>query len=159
MKDYVTKWQDNPEHHQTIWPAHSSRDKKCILPQILCTMCLLFNKFLVHNVILTIACEEKVFYLDWIKYVKNHSGFIKPYASKLCSTSKSLLENIHSWVHNVWDINDHKRIMNIPLKVHTIHNLEVFYFLLIEVDKVNESHLQYYQLYLHFLMLFISVFD
>ena len=52
-----------------------------------------------------------------------------------------------------------QRIMNMPLKLHTFHNLEVFYFLLIEVDEVSENHLQYYQVYLHFLMLFISVFD
>ena len=35
---------------------------------------------------------------------KNYYGVIKFYALKLSSTSKSLLENIHSRILDVWDI-------------------------------------------------------
>ena len=56
----------------------------------------LFNQFLVHKIVINI------FYPDLIKYKINYSGVIELYASKLCSTSKRQLENIHSQILDVW---------------------------------------------------------
>ena len=69
-------------------------------------MCSLFNKFLnVWYVITTISCEENVFYPDRMKYQKKkYSGVMDFHASKLHSTSKNLLENIHSRMPDVQDI-------------------------------------------------------
>ena len=54
---------------------------------------------------MTISHEENVFYPDWIKYQKKkYSDLMDFYALKLRSTSKNLLENIHSWILDIRDI-------------------------------------------------------
>ena len=58
------------------------------------------------------VCLGFFFFFD--KVQKVYSGVVKFYASKLCSTSKSLLENIHSRILDVWICDDHKRTMNMP---------------------------------------------
>ena len=53
---------------------------------------------------MTISREENVFYPDRIKYQKKYSNVMDFYALKLRSTSKNLLEDIHSWIFDVRDI-------------------------------------------------------
>ena len=57
----------------------------------------------------TISQEENIFYADCINRPAQQN-ILNYYASKLCSTSKSLLENIHSRILDVQDITDHKKL-------------------------------------------------